>query len=145
MTTARSHFYRLAPLAILLLVALVIWLDQAYRPPEAAAVQLDCPDLRAGCTAYVDGRAVSLGVQGELKALQPFQVWVRAAGAHKVQANFTMEGMNMGFNLYTLSADKEGVFRSRVTLPVCVSGRRDWVMSVEVDGRRLSVPFVTEL
>lgn len=145
MTTARSHFYRLAPLGILLLVALVIWLDQAYRPQQAAARKLDCRDLTAGCTARIDGRDVTIGVQGELKVLKPFQVWVKAAGARDVQASFTMEGMDMGFNLYTLRADKEGVFRSRVTLPVCVSGRRDWVMTLDIDGRRISVAFVTEL
>ena len=51
----------------------------------------------------------------------------------------------MGFNLYTLHADQEGVFRGRVTLPVCVSGRRDWVMTLDIDGRRVAIPFVTEL
>jgi hypothetical protein len=106
---------------------------------------LDCPDLAAGCATRLDGRTVSVGVLGELKALQPFQVWVRAGDARRVQATFTMEGMDMGFNLYTLHADKDGVFRGRVTLPVCVSGRRDWMMTLDIDGRLLAVPFVTEL
>lgn len=145
MTSARSHFYRLAPLAILLLAALVLYLDHALKPQQTAAQPVDCPDLTAGCTARIDGRAVHIGVQGELRVLRPFQLWVEAHGARRVQASFTMEGMDMGFNLYTLRADKEGVFRSRVTLPVCVSGRRDWVMTLDIDGHRLNVAFVTEL
>jgi len=80
-----------------------------------------------------------------VKPLQPFQVWVKAAGARKVQARFTMEGMDMGFNLYTLRADGDGVFRARVTLPICVSGRRDWVMAVEIDGAVVKVPFSSDL
>lgn len=145
MTTIRSHFFRLAPLGILLLVGLVVYLNQARKPEGGPPVVMDCPDLAAGCSTRMHGQAVSVGVQGELKVLQPFQVWVRAADAHKVQATFTMEGMDMGFNLYTLHADKNGVFRGRVTLPVCVSGRRDWLMTLDIDGRLLAVPFVTEL
>lgn len=145
MTTARSHFFRLAPLAILLLVGLVVYLNQARKSEGDTPVVMDCPDLATGCTTRLHGQTISLGVEGELKALQPFQVWVRAEGARKVQATFTMEGMDMGFNLYTLHADKDGVFRGRVTLPVCVSGRRDWVMTLDIDERRLAVPFVTEL
>ncbi len=145
MTTARSHFYRLAPLAILLLVAVVIYLNQSLAPRQSAPLSLECPDLAAGCTARIAGRDLTLGIAGELKALKPFEVWVRAPKARRVEASFAMVGMDMGFNIYTLRADKEGVFRGRVTLPVCVSGRRDWVMTLDIDGDRVSVPFVTEL
>lgn len=144
MTTPKNHFHRLAPLAILLLAGLVVYLNQT-RPPEGGPpVRIKCPDLAAGCTTQLAGRSIRVGIDGELKALQPFQVWVRAEGARKVQATFTMEGMDMGFNLYTLRADEEGVFRGRVTLPVCASGRRGWVMTLDIDGRKLAVPFVTQ-
>ncbi|MFN3594790.1 MAG: hypothetical protein ACK4TK_08925 [Thiobacillaceae bacterium] len=145
MTSARSHFLRLAPLGILLLVALVVYLQPGLKPRDTAPQALPCADLAKGCTTRLGDREVTVGVSGELKVLQPFEVWVRAGGARKVQAQFTMEGMDMGFNLYTLHADRDGVFRGRVTLPVCVSGRRDWVMTLDIDGRRLAVPFVTEL
>ena len=74
-----------------------------------------------------------------------FQVWVKAAGARKVQARFTMQGMDMGFNLYTLRTDGDGIFRARVILPVCVTGRRDWIMAVEIDDAVLNVPFSSDL
>jgi hypothetical protein len=56
-----------------------------------------------------------------------------------------MEGMDMGFNLYTLRADNQGVYRANVTLPICVTGRRDWALILDVDKTRLNVPFVTDL
>jgi hypothetical protein len=102
-------------------------------------------DLAAGCLAQVGGRSLSLGTDGPVKPLKPFQVWVKAPGARRVEIHFTMEGMDMGFNLYTLRADSPDVFRTSVTLPVCVSGRRDWRMTLDIDGVRLAVPFVTEL
>lgn len=145
MTSARSHLLRLTPPAILLLIALVVFLQPGQQSGETPAETLQCADLAAGCSTRLGDSAVQVGIAGELKVLQPFEVWVRAEGARRVQARFTMEGMDMGFNLYTLRADKEGVFRGRVTLPLCVSGRRDWVMTLDIDGRALAVPFVTEL
>jgi hypothetical protein len=143
-TSAKSHFYRLAPLAVLLLLAAVVYLNPGEK--QSGPVQrLDCPSLSSSCTGRMDGRTVTVGVQGNLKALQPFDLWVRAKDAARVQARFTMEGMDMGFNLYTLHPDRDGVFRARVTLPVCVSGRRNWLMTLDIDGRQMTVPFVTEL
>jgi len=135
----------LAPVLVILLIAGVVAASRFIQPKEVAAVAVDCPNPQAGCSANLNGRKIELGVVGELKVLSPFEVWLKAPGAASVQASFTMEGMDMGFNLYTLRPDAEGVFRARITLPVCVSGRRDWVITLKIDGQALSVPFVTEL
>jgi hypothetical protein len=136
-------FWTALPLLIIALAALVLWRGSDDIP--AAAVTLPCADLAAGCGTRLHGRVVSVGLSGPVRPLQPFQVWVRAAGARTVQARFTMQGMDMGFNVYTLRADGDGVFRARVTLPVCVSGRRDWIMAVEIDGAVVNVPFSSGL
>jgi hypothetical protein len=126
------------------LVALVLWQNTGGPPP--VAVNLPCPNPAVGCTAQLGNSSVTIGLAGALKPLQPFQVWVKAPGTDKVQASFTMVGMNMGFNLYSLRQDAAGVFRAQVTLPTCVSGRRDWVMSVDIDNTtRFVMPFATEL
>ncbi len=145
MTTARSHFMRLAPLVVMILAAVVLYLDGALQPPQSTPMAVDCADLRSTCRALLDGQEVTLGVEGELKVLEPFQVWVKASGVRQVKASFDMQGMDMGTSLYTLRADEAGVFRGRVTLPTCVSGTREWVMTLDIDGTRLAVPFVTEL
>ncbi len=135
----------LAPLAIVVLIAGVVALSRIHKPDPAAEVTVRCADLRAGCKAMLADREVAFGVDGELKLLQPFELWVRAKGVEKAQASFTMEGMDMGFNLYTLRPDGKGAFRARITLPMCVTGRKDWSLHVDVDGGRLSVPFVTDM
>lgn len=135
----------LAPALVILLIACVVAASRFLKPEAVAPVAVHCPSPLAGCRAELAGRPVELGFAGELKVLTPFEVWFKAPGAKTVQASFTMEGMDMGFNLYTLRPDAAGVFRARVTLPVCVSGRRDWVMTLHVDGQALAVPFVTEL
>jgi hypothetical protein len=140
----KTTLWRLFPLLLMALVGVVVW---QYRGPDgqAASYNLACPDLKQGCGIQLDGRHVRVALQGELKPLQPFQVRVEAPGAGNVEARFSMEGMDMGFNLYALRADKPGVFQASVTLPVCVSGRRDWIMHLTVDGTPLTVPFVTDL
>ncbi len=50
----------------------------------------------------------------------------------------------MGFNLYTLRRGADGVYRARVTLPVCVSGQPNWILNLDIDGQRLRIPFVTQ-
>ena len=130
--------WALLPLLIIALAATLLW-KGTDTPP--AALTLPCADLARGCATHMQGRLVSVGTSGPVKPLAPFQVWVKAADASKIQASFTMQGMDMGFNLYTLRAAGGGVFRGSVTLPVCVSGRRDWVMAVDIDGAVLNVPF----
>jgi hypothetical protein len=139
----------LPPVAIIALIVGVVAADRFLRPADAPALVLACADPRTGCEARIDDTSLRVGIDGELKVLQPFTVWLRPGDAGfapgKVQASFTMEGMDMGFNLYTLRREADGVYRGRVTLPVCVTGRRDWVMTLDIDGDRLALPFVTEL
>ena len=133
-----KSFWTLLPLLIIVLAATVLWKG---GDTPTAAISLNCADLAQGCATRLRGRLVSVGTSGPVKPLAPFQVWVKAADARKIQAKFTMQGMDMGFNLYTLHDEGGGVFRERVTLPACVSGRRDWVMTLEIDGAVLNVPF----
>jgi hypothetical protein len=140
----KSSLWRLFPLLLIVLVGVVVWQNQAQQSLGVLRT-LACPDLHKGCRTDLDGKAITVSVVGELKPLQAFQVRVTSPDAAKVEARFTMEGMDMGFNLYTLRADKKGMYQANVTLPVCVTGRRDWVMHLSVDGARLAVPFVTDL
>jgi hypothetical protein len=135
----------LAPLGIILLIAAVVGLNRFYKPDPGPETRLECANPRAGCRAMLGGEEVVVGIDGELKLLKPFEIWVRARGVDKARANFTMPGMDMGFNLYTLRPDGRGAYRARVTLPMCVTGRQDWVLHVDLDGRRLALPFVTEM
>lgn len=139
----RPLLWTLLPLAIMALVAVVLWRGQdgAAKP----AVTLACADLAGGCDTLLGAKRVRVGMLGELKPLKPIRVWLDAPGAKKVEARFTMQGMDMGFNLYTLRPEADGRFVAHVTLPVCVTGRRDWVMHITIDQVELAVPFVTDL
>jgi hypothetical protein len=132
----------LAPLlliAALLLIAIAgYWLKQ---PAEAMAVP--CTDPLAGCTFSHHGMPASAHFSIQPVPLEAFELRVAAAGATRISAEFQMVGMDMGFNRYDLRPAGDGVFVSRITLPVCVSGRRDWILYLDLDGSRYALPFST--
>ncbi len=145
----RQVWMRAWPIALILLIGLVLWAEKSGFWKATAAIeniQVTCAQLSSGCTVQVGTREIHFGIEGEPKPLAPFKIWVSGMPAtSKAEARFTMEGMDMGFNLYTLHPDAQGVLRATVTLPICVTGRRDWNMILDLDNLRLSVPFVTNL
>ena len=108
------------------------------RPAEAVAVT--CPNPVAGCAFSHAGTTVRARFLTAPEVLEPFDLVVEAPGVHRVSAEFQMVGMDMGFNRYDLQA-ANGVYRARITLPVCVSSRQDWILYLDVDGRRYAIPF----
>lgn len=125
----------LVALALVAIAAGGWWLK---RPAEALA--LACPDPLAGCTFNHAGLPVRVQFSQTPVPLEEFMLSVRAPGTQRVSAEFQMEGMDMGFNRYDLRP-AAGIYSARITLPVCVSGRRDWIMTLTLDGARYALPF----
>ncbi|TCP10997.1 hypothetical protein EV683_11626 [Crenobacter luteus] len=73
----------------------------------------------------------------------PFEIRVDGVPGEPPSAEFAMPAMDMGFNRYRFVADGGG-WRATVTLPVCATGARDWLMTLEAGGRRYTVPFRTQ-
>ena len=132
-------------LPLLLAVALVAIALAGYwlkRPADAMAVA--CADPLAGCSFSHRGAAASVRFSAQPTALEAFELSVRAAGVSRISAEFQMVGMDMGFNRYDLRPTADGAWAAKVTLPVCVSGRRDWILYLDLDGSRYAIPFSTQ-
>jgi hypothetical protein len=128
-------------LLVVVLAAIAVagyWLN---RPAPAQAVA--CADPLAGCRFSHRGAPVTLRFSARPKPLEAFELYVSAPGASRIGAEFQMNGMEMGFNRYDLRLGGDGTFASKVTLPVCVSGRRDWTLFLEIDGAHYALPFST--
>lgn len=111
------------------------------RPAEAEAVA--CADPVAGCRFLHRGTEATLRFSATPAPMEAFRIELRAPDAQRVSAEFQMVGMDMGFNRYDLKPAGAGVFVAQVTLPVCVSGRRDWTLFLDLDGTRYALPFST--
>jgi len=152
------------PLLLLLPIGWLMWSQQqTSQRAENNAETVVCPSLTTGCRVQLDGREFILSIRGSTKPLTPFQVRLQAVASAEVapaevatvEVRFIMEGMDMGFNLYTLQPDQQSgagqnnTLTANVTLPICVTGRRDWKMMLQIDKQmsntQLSVPFVTDL
>lgn len=121
------------------------WLGQRYLSPDDSAsevvrlvVPADC-EATGGCVAQGQGLAVELSLPDAVRPLEPFPVRLRMRGLDPesvawVRVDFEMTGMDMGVNRVALTPGPEGVgeWGGRATLPVCVTGRSDWLARVSV-------------
>ncbi|MFP5504823.1 MAG: hypothetical protein ACLGH6_01365 [Gammaproteobacteria bacterium] len=123
--------------AALIAIAMAGW--WLKRPADAVAVS--CADPLAGCAFSHRGAAVDVRFLSQPTPLEGFGLHVSAPHARRISAEFQMTGMDMGFNRYDLRPAGDGAFASNVTLPVCISGRHDWTLFLDVDGTRYALPF----
>lgn len=128
-------------LVIAILLGIAVGGYRAKQPEQAETIA--CADPVAGCRFEHAGVATEVRFSAQPVPLEPFGLSVSAPGSMQVSVEFQMVGMDMGFNRYDLRQDDSGAFASRITLPVCVSGRRDWLMYVQIDDARYVVPFVS--
>ena len=110
----------------------------------AACTQRETPVV--ACAALVRGCALEhdqIMVRSDRapSPLTPFVLAVTAPAAQEVYVELQMQGMDMGLNRYRLLRQANGEWRASITLPACVTGRRDWKMVVEVDGTRRALVF----
>lgn len=112
-----------------------------------------CSPVGGPCTASDPPRMLALTLSGDVRPLRPFDLILRLpdtalAQAGQASVDFIMIGMDMGLNRYTLTRQADGSFRAKVILPVCSSGRSDWVAKVSaIVGKEMwaaEFPFVAE-
>ena len=131
-------------LAIFGLIALLVSAElyNVFKaPPETETPVAKCADLIHGCRIVLSKKPVDVKFSALPSALQSFDLTVRADGVKQVYASFVMVGMEMGLNRYRLVAADNSVWRAKVILPVCVAGRRDWVLTLVLDNNAVQIPF----
>ena len=109
---------------------------------KQAAPVASCAALTQGCA--LDQDKLFVKTDRAPTPLKPFALTVLAPAAQAVNVEVQMQGMEMGLNRYRLIRQANGEWRATITLPVCVTGRRDWLMLIEVDGVRHGLAFHTE-
>lgn len=110
------------------------------RPDTLKKVVLvDCADIVAGCSLPVSGLEVAFDRRPQ--PMRPFVLRVQQTGAKAVYASFSMRGMEMGLTRYRLLSQVDGVWQAEVVLPVCIQGRSDWELLLELDAGRYALPF----
>ena len=108
--------------------------------------KVDCKNLIQGC----DIGAGLLSFSQIPKPLKPFVITFKNTDSNTklslIKAQFDMQNMQMGFNRYQFTQEKTGLWQANVILPVCMQGRADWLMLLELtleNGqiKKLEIPF----
>lgn len=71
---------------------------------------------------------------------QAFTLALEGAVEPEPSAEFSMQSMDMGFNRYRFIR-AHGRWEARVTLPGCVTGRHDWLMTLNLNSQRYQLPL----
>ena len=130
------------PLLIVVLVAIAVAGAWLKRPAEAHV--LACADPLAGCTFSHRGASAKLQFGTLPTPLEAFDLNMYAPDARQINVAFQMKGMDMGFNRYDLRPSDAGVFSAKIILPMCIRGRHDWTMVIDIDGLHYALPFRTQ-
>ena len=101
----------------------------------------NCNPAKTVCVAAEQGYSLTLHFPEQVHYLTPFRMQVTTKGLNTsaidaVNIEYTMVGMDMGLNRFTLSSviDEKGnvSYEGEGILPVCVSGRVDWLANVHI-------------
>ncbi len=98
-----------------------------------------CPNNGTWCKSTHNKQQIEILFPKKIPYLKPFQVKVKLNKNNqtKIQPRkiqFSMQGMQMGTNRFIFKQSKQkSVWISQVVLPVCVSGRHDWLVNVETN------------
>lgn len=146
----RSSLVTLAMLVLLVGIAGAGYYWSPLLLPKVdvtATPQSGCDLQRQACAAVLpDGARIELSiVPRPIPILTPLRVEVVLTGieGRKVEVDFAGETMNMGYNRTVLAAAGSGRHLGEASLPVCVSGGMNWVVTVlvETSRQRIAVPY----
>ncbi len=109
-------------------------LERAGEARDRELVVLgECRPWNGWCEARTGGLGLRLRFEGPAAPLRRFRVRVEARGPARPEAvsvRFEMPGMEMGQQPVALAPDGAGGWSGEAVLPVCATGRTDWVAVV---------------
>jgi len=114
-------------LALAVSVSVVGWFYLA-KPVDTPVTSIACSNIIEGC----GNQSLKVRLDQAPRVMKPFKLLIEAGDAREVHASFAMQGMEMGLNRYRLIRQADNSWEAEVTLPVCIQGRSDWAMLVEV-------------
>ena len=131
-------------IAIFGLIALLVSAElyNVFKAPPGTEISVaKCADLNHGCRIVLSKKSVDVKFSALPSALKSFDLTVQADGVKQLYASFVMVGMEMGVNRYRLINSGNNSWHAKVILPVCVAGRRDWVLTLALDNNAVQIPF----
>lgn len=122
------------------LLAAPAWLLYPSASSQEAAVPteiaIDCADPHLGCHAG----ALQLRFTDPPSGTKPFRVEIVSTTQPLLQLE--MADMAMAPVRYRATAAGNGQWHARLSLPLCSTTSKRWLLTIETDGKRYALPFV---
>lgn len=150
MPVSKSLLVDSAMILTLILIGVVGYKLSSFIMPKAditAQPDPGCDLHRSACAAALPGGGrITLALTPRpIPVTIPLEMAVELDGvaADRVAVDFAGVSMNMGFNRPSLAPAGSGRYVGQATLPVCVTGRMVWQVTVlvEAGSQRIAVPF----
>ena len=72
-----------------------------------------------------------------IRPLTPIKVEMQTVAAvSSVVLDLEMLDMDMGVNRFKLAQEAEGIWKGEIMIPVCATGRRDWVANMLIESEQ---------
>lgn len=136
------HFNWKSGLLTVLITTLITGVIYQIWPQKPNPIStLSCINPLQGCQIELERQPVHIQFIEPPSGLHPFTLRVTTPKASRISATFSMRDMDMGSNRYILVRNAPETWQAKVVLPVCVSGRHDWLLTLDIDGNHILMPF----
>jgi len=120
---------------ILLLLLMILVGNYYFKPASEKPVVFisDCDLGKEKCKVNLAESELEIAIHGEIKALQIFTISIIDDDNLIEHANvdLKMKAMDMGKNRFAFVKSGVHSWKSDVVIPVCTTGRRDWLFEFE--------------
>jgi len=135
-----KHYFFIAVFIVLSVIGINSFKNTASPRQSIQLINLspDCDPSQQACGANLQGLSITLSTSQPVSAMKLFDVKLQANGfsqqtINKASANFVMQGMEMGLSKFNLAEMKKGIWQGQAMLPVCTSGRSDWLVEIKLE------------
>jgi len=121
---------------IILMLIMILAGNYFFKPvPEKTTILVSGCDLsKDKCKVVLEKSEHEITIEGEVKALQKFTINIIDNDDMIEQASveLKMKAMDMGKNRFAFVKSGDHGWKTDVVIPVCTTGRRDWLFEFEI-------------
>ena len=155
----RLNYKVILSLFSLLLIVVIIFINlksplQLSSREVIKLTDKDCNINSQPCYIETSALNVFIDFDKNIFYLKPFGVSITTeiANVESIRLNFKMKGMSMGLSHFILKKEKSEnnklKWNAIVLLPICVTGRADWLVDIELSTKNknyiLTLPILVE-
>jgi len=124
---------------LFVLIALIfIWQNNQSSVEQQVISKIICQPTMSNCLSPVGDGKLQWSVEKSIQYLKPFMnkielTNIQEKDVQQISIEFVMQGMQMAVNRSIFTKQTSGLWQAQSVLPICVSGRKDWLAIVRVE------------